>query len=253
MPNFLCIDAGNTFVKSALYADDNAEKPLLFDVSESDLPNEHFIQNLFAHGKIRGAILCSVRESTDAIRALLQELRIKVLVLQSNTASPIINAYRSAETLGPDRFALAVGMAMRFPGSNCLAISAGTCITYNFVTANNAFRGGGISPGVNMRLRAMHHFTARLPQVTLPAQVSLLGYDTESSMSSGALIGAAAEIDGMLARYEAQFPGGFNAVLTGGDAELLLPHLKSRIFADPFLVMKGLHRILRHNAPYLFL
>lgn len=253
MPNFLCIDAGNTFVKSALYADNDAEKPLAVDVSDGEMPSEYFIQSLFNHGKIRGAILCSVRENTDAIRALLEELRIKVLVLNANTASPIINAYRSSDTLGPDRFALAVGIATHYGGSNCLAISAGTCITYNFVTANNTFRGGGISPGVKMRLRAMHHFTAKLPQVSLSEQVKLLGYDTESSMNSGALIGAAAEIDGMLARYEEQFSGGFNAVLTGGDAELLFPHLKSRIFADPFLLMKGLHRILRHNAPYLFL
>ncbi len=253
MPNFLCIDAGNTFIKSAVYADTNADKPLAFDVSEGELPNEHFIQALFGHGKIRGAILCSVRENTDALEALLAELRIKLLKVAANTPSPIINAYRSAGTLGPDRFALAVGIADRFPGTNCLAISAGTCITYNYVAANNAFRGGGISPGLKMRLRAMHQFTAKLPQVSLQGDAPLLGYDTESSLRSGALVGAAAEIDGILARYESQFAGGFNAVLTGGDAELLLPHLKSRIFADPFLIMKGLHRILRHNAPYLFI
>lgn len=253
MPNFLCIDAGNTFLKSAVYADNNLEKPLSFDVSEGELPSEYFIQTLFEHGKIRGAILCSVRDNTDALEALLSELRIKFIRVGPNTPSPIINAYRSAGTLGPDRFAMAVGIADQFPGTNCLAISAGTCITYNFVAANNAFRGGGISPGLQMRLRAMHHFTAKLPQIPLAGDAPLLGYDTESSLRSGALIGAAAEVDGILQRYEAQFSGGFNAVLTGGDAEVLAPHLKSRIFADPFLLMKGLHRILRHNAPYLFL
>lgn len=253
MSNFLCIDAGNTRIKSALYASNDSSKPLLYDVSEGELPTENFLNNLTSFGKIRGAILCSVRENTGALQGLMTDLKIKLLQLGPNTPSPVINAYRSAGTLGPDRFAMGVGIAAQFPASNCIAISAGTCITYNFVASNNAFRGGGISPGVAMRLRAMHEFTAKLPEVALAGDVHLLGYDTESSMRSGALIGAAAEIDGMIARYEAQFGSGFNVVLCGGDAETLLPHVKSRIFADPFLLMKGLHRILSHNAPYLFI
>ncbi len=254
MSNFLCIDAGNTRIKTALYASGDSSKPLAVDVSEGDAPNDDFLRQMLAFGKIRGAILCSVRTNTDAIQSILGELRIKTLVLGPNTPSPIINAYRSAGTLGPDRFAMGVGIATQFPNSNCIAIGAGTCITYNFVASNNAFRGGGISPGVAMRLRAMHEFTDKLPEVALAGDTPLLlGYDTESSMRSGALIGAAAEIDGMIARYETQFGGGFNAVLCGGDAEVLLPHVKSRIFADPFLLMKGLHRILSHNAPYLFI
>ncbi|RYD51844.1 MAG: type III pantothenate kinase [Sphingobacteriales bacterium] len=253
MANFLCIDAGNTALKSALYQDAGSARPLAFERTEGLLPSEPFIRQLLDHGKIRGAILCSVIADSTPIETLLRELHIPLLKLTPQTNVPLINAYRSSDTLGPDRLALAVAVAEQFPKADCLAVSAGTCITYNFVATNNAFRGGSISPGLSMRLRAMHQFTAKLPEVALDDRAPLLGYDTESALQSGALIGAAAEIDGMVDRYGERFPNGFNAVLTGGDADALLPHLKSRIFADPFLLLKGLHRILRHNAHSLSL
>jgi type III pantothenate kinase len=101
-----------------------------------------------------------------------------------------------------------------------------------------------------MRLRAMHEWTDKLPQVEAEGEVLLLGYDTATCMRSGAIYGMASEIDGMVNAFAAQYPD-FNAVLTGGDAALLGNKLKSKIFADPDLLMKGLNLILKHNVPQL--
>jgi type III pantothenate kinase len=253
MPHFLCLDIGNSFVKAASFSKDEARVP---PAEVLHIPTTDFspgvLQEVVAAHRPEKAIVCSVgaTDGTDVVD-FLKAQGVPTLLFGPRTPLPISNAYRSSDTLGLDRLALAVGLAMEHPESNVLAISAGTCITYNFVTHKSAFRGGLITPGLHMRLEAMNHFTARLPLVPLAGDVPLLGYDTESSMRSGAILGAAVEIDGLVARYKIQYPEGFNAVLTGGDAAQLAPHLKSGIFADPFLLMKGLYRILSHNALFV--
>jgi type III pantothenate kinase len=118
------------------------------------------------------------------------------------------------------------------------------------VLKNRPFRGGAISPGLQMRLDAMHQLTDKLPEVSLDGELLLLGYDTSTCMRSGAVFGMTAEIDGMLESFSSQYPD-FNAVLTGGDAPYFANKIKSKIFADPDLLMKGLNLILKHNVPQL--
>ncbi len=253
MSSYLCLDIGNSFVKAVCFPADKPEAPpvVALPIPTTDFSPDALLKVVEAYRPSK-AIVCSVgaTDGSDVV-AFLKEQGIPTLLFSPRTPLPISNAYRSSDTLGLDRLALAVGGAMEQPNSNVLAISAGTCITYNFVTYKSAFRGGLITPGLQMRLEAMAHFTARLPPVPLAGDVPLLGYDTESSMRSGTIMGAAAEIDGLVERYKMQYPEGFNAVLTGGDAATLAPHLKSGIFADPLLLMKGLYRILSHNALFV--
>lgn len=240
---FLCIDWGNTQVKAALFTDDGQlSNRWQFDTPPS--PEDLSARLREAPAAI---ILSATGEVPEATRTWLQEQAF-FLNLTGNTRTPLINAYYSQDTLGPDRLAAAVAMQHQYPEGNNLVICAGTCITYNFVSHQNTFRGGAIAPGVQMRLDAMHQFTARLPQVDAYGYTLLLGYDTETCMRSGALMGAAFEIEATVAAYRAQYPL-FNAVLTGGDAPLLARHLKSGIFADPDLILKGLYLILKQHAP----
>src|SRR5690606_6676325 len=101
-----------------------------------------------------------------------------------------------------------------------------------------------------MRLQSMHEHTDKLPEVPVAGELLLLGYDTATSIRSGAIYGMAAEIDGMIAAFAAQYPD-FNAVLTGGDAPFFEDKLKSEIFADPDLSLKGLNLILKYNVPQI--
>jgi type III pantothenate kinase len=106
--------------------------------------------------------------------------------------------------------------------------------------------GGSISPGMEMRFRAMHQFTARLPLVNAHWNVPLIGYDTVTNLQSGVVLGMAKEIDGIIEAYKEKF-GNFNALLTGGDTHLFQSHLKNKIFADPHLIFKGLYAISQNN------
>jgi type III pantothenate kinase len=240
----LCIDWGNTLVKASIFNNDE----IISSKSFTEADAQHEILSLINEHHPSKAILSAVVDNAILVEQLVKEHVKSFIKLDSRTTLPIINAYTTAGTLGTDRVALATAAYMLNPGKNSLVISLGTCITYNFVQKNRTFRGGAISPGMQMRLKAMHSFTDKLPEVSADGELLLLGYDTETCMRSGAIFGMVAEIDGMIREFESQYPD-FNAVLTGGDAALFAGKLKNRIFADADLLMKGLNLILNYNVP----
>jgi len=239
----LCVDWGNSTIKAAIFNNDTIQKIFVFTEDEA---NKKIASIIDLYHPEKG-ILCSVANHGTEFEFILKEHIKSFVVLDSHTRLPINNAYATPETLGPDRIALVVAAHVLNPTKNNLVISAGTCITYNMVNKNRTFRGGAIAPGLNMRLKAMHEFTQKLPEVALKGDYPLLGYDTESCMKSGAFYGTVSEIDGMIREFESQYPD-FNAILTGGDAQILASKIKSKIFADPDILLKGLNLILNYNV-----
>ena len=120
-------------------------------------------------------------------------------------------------------------------------------MTYNFINTQNEFLGGGISPGMTMRMKALNNFTAKLPVTDPEWNVPLVGYDTKTNIQSGVVLGLAHEIDGFIDAYKLKYRA-FNVLLTGGDLVHLAPHLKNLIFADPDLLFKGLYAISEING-----
>ena len=161
---------------------------------------------------------------------------------------PFTTPVGKPETIGADRLALAAAAVYFYPGKNNLVIGSGTCITYNFINKKNEFIGGSISPGLEIRLRSLHDYTAKLPLIKADWNVPLIGYDTNSNILSGVVIGMAKEIDGFIDAYAEKF-GNFNSLLTGGDIAHFASHLKNKIFADPELIFKGLYAISEVNNP----
>jgi type III pantothenate kinase len=149
--------------------------------------------------------------------------------------------------MGADRLAIAAAAVYLFPKKNNLAIGLGSCITYNFINCDHQFLGGSISPGMEMRFKAMNYYTAKLPLAKANWNVPLIGYDTATNLQSGVVLGIAKEIDGMIDQYEERF-GNFNVLLTGGDIAFFEPHFKNKIFANPDLLFKGLYAISKVNA-----
>jgi len=241
----LCVDWGNTSVKAAIFDNDVLQKQFAFSPGAA-LEKVSSMMEAFQPVK---AILCSVVHHDDELHHLMKSKIKSTIRLDAYTRTPINNAYLSPENLGPDRLALVVAAHMQHPTKHNLVISLGTCATYNLVQKNKTFRGGAITPGLHMRLKAMHTLTDKLPDVGLEGDLALLGYDTETCMRSGAVFGLAAEIDGMIQAYETQYPD-FNAILTGGDAPYFATKIKSKIFADPDLLLKGLNLILNYNVAY---
>jgi len=166
--------------------------------------------------------------------------------LDHHSKIPITTPVGKPETIGADRLGLVVAAVDLFPNKNNLVIGLGTAITYNFINKYHEFLGGGISPGMEMRFKSLHTFTALLPLVEKDWNLPLVGYDTRTNILSGVILGMAKEIDGMIDAYAEKY-GNFNVLLTGGDAPYFVYHLKNKIFADPNLIYKGLYAISEVN------
>ncbi|HCY90543.1 MAG TPA: type III pantothenate kinase [Chitinophagaceae bacterium] len=240
MINTLCLDCGNTRLKAAIFhGDQMIQERVLTDGSPET------ITGLLQEFEPQRSILASVINHDPEIESLLDN-QTKFHKLSALTKLNFSTPVGKPETIGADRLALAAAAVHFFPGRNNLIIGLGSCITYNFINQYHQFLGGNISPGMDMRFRAMHEFTAKLPLVQAEWNIPLLGYDTKTNMQSGVILGMAGEIDGMIERYAARF-GNFNVVLTGGNSAYFASLLKNRIFADFNFLFKGLYAISEIN------
>lgn len=240
MDTTLCFDFGNTRLKCGVFY--GGELVEVFSIADSS--NES-IEDLVKKFKPKRSILSSVIDHDAEIEKILAHATF-FHKLNSQSVLPFTTPVGKPETIGADRLALAAAAVHFHKGKNNLVIALGSCVTYNFINKYNSFVGGSISPGMEMRFKALNAFTAKLPLVKADWNFPLIGYDTRTNILSGVIIGLAEEINGTIDKYEEKFTN-FNVLLTGGDACYLAPHLKRKIFADPDLIFKGLYAISEAN------
>ncbi len=236
----LCFDFGNTRLKCGVFVIDR-----LMEVLTLEDHNNETINKLLDKYKPESTILSSVIDHNTEIEKVLAA-RSSFVKLDSSTKLPFTTPVAKPETIGADRLALAAFAVFFYKGQNSLVISLGSCITYNFINKYNSFNGGSISPGMEMRFKALNTYTAKLPLVKADWNFPLIGYDTYTNILSGVLLGMSAEIDGIINEYKEKFEN-FNVLLTGGDTVNFVQHLKNKIFADPYLILKGLYAISKYN------
>lgn len=237
----LVLDFGNTLKKAAVFQGDSM---LESQYSSSDIVTiiEAFKQK---YPQMKRAILSTVVHIDLHLLHYLKQ-NFQFLLFNHETAIPIKNAYKTPITLGKDRIAAAIGAFKKFPNQNVLIIDAGSSITYEILTQDAEYLGGAISLGIQLRAKALNHFTDQLPLVEPRLQVKLVGDDTESCLQSGIVNGAIAELSAMIQGYENQFSD-LKIILTGGDAIYFEKSLKYNIFASENLVLEGLNYILDYN------
>ena len=236
----LCFDFGNTLLKCGVFIIDR-----LTEVVSLENDQQQTIEKLLDKYKPECTILSSVIDHPKEIEKLLAE-RSSFVKLDFSTKLPFTTPVSKPQTIGADRLALAAFAAFFYKGQNNLIIALGSCITYNFINKYNSFNGGSISPGMQMRFKALNHYTAKLPVVEADWNFPLIGYDTQTNILSGVLLGMVSEIDGIIDAYKEKFEK-FNVLLTGGDTANFAQHLKNKIFADPYLILKGLYAISKYN------
>lgn len=238
----LIIDVGNSLVKSAVFQRDEYLKT--YWASLKDFP-EKFQEIKKEYPEIRFSIVSSVVKDISWIEEVLKK-ETRLFVLDEEIKLPFKNKYATPQTLGKDRIALVAAGAKQYQNKNLLIIDAGTCITFDFKNDKNEYLGGAISPGLEMRFKALHQFTANLPFVEFEGEAHLIGDSTQNSILSGVVNGAVAEIDGLIERYRVENKY-LTVILTGGNAQFLSKRVKNSIFANPNFLLEGLNYILESN------
>jgi len=239
----LIIDIGNTLAKLAIFDDEQ-----IIEIIASENLTQPLLEHLFEKFPgITSAILSSVKDYDSHIDPYLQS-KTRFLKFDHLTPLPFANNYHTPETLGKDRLAAVAGIAEVYTELHVLVIDAGTCITYDLFSSEKGYLGGAISPGIQMRFKALNTFTGNLPLINsdLKESVELIGKTTKGSILAGVKRAVINEVDGMIAEYRQTF-GDIKTVVTGGDINYFDKYLKNSIFAAPNLVLIGLKKILDFN------
>jgi len=238
----LIIDQGNTQFKVALFNDNELFKRESFEYSQIKqffdwLKNN---SNLSLNLIVSSVVDTPIQFNTDFNI-------INKIILNDKTPLPILNQYKTPQTLGNDRIANAVGAWTLNPNKTSLVIDLGTCVKYDIVNYKGEYLGGNIAPGLKMRYQSMHQFTDQLPLINNYDLKTDYGVDTKSSLQAGVQLGLLHEIDGFIDRYTTQF-NGLTIFMTGGDLKYFDKSIKKHIFANPNLTLIGLNEILRYNV-----
>lgn len=239
----LIIDIGNSVSKGAVFE----RQSCIYKLTRDIIKAADLLDLLRDYPDIDRSIISTVRKEEPSFAGLLRDKGVRVLLLDHLTPLPIKNCYTTKETLGYDRIASAVEANARFPGQDILIIDMGTAITIDFISSENEFLGGNISPGLLMRFRSLHEYTGRLPLVEPADQDALLGDDTECAIRAGVQNGIIFELDGYINEQKKRYPR-LQVLMTGGDAVFFDKKLKNSIFVDLNLNLFGLHRILEYNV-----
>jgi type III pantothenate kinase len=238
----LAVDIGNTKIKLAVFEND-------VKIFSTSVPREKAVETaeeiFLQHPKISDSVLSVVGKDDEKLFLWLKH-HTRVVEIDRETTMPFINKYATPHTLGVDRMVLAAGATLAYPGQNRLVIDAGTCITYDFVSAQDEYLGGAISPGLQLRYNAMHTFTAKLPLLYPEMPENYTGNSTETSLHAGAVFGLLYEIEGFISAYVQQYQQ-LTVILTGGDADFLAKRLKNTIFANSNFLLESLNRLYKYS------
>jgi len=238
----LVVDVGNTLVKYAIF---DHEKLLVDQTSESGLYLTKIKELFEVFPKIEHAILSSVGD-LDKKQFEILSLFCKTHILSDGSRVPYKNGYATPQTLGVDRIALVASAYYKYPKTDVLVIDMGTCITYDVITRHGEYLGGAISPGLNMRYKAMHQQTQKLPLLEPEFPMDFIGDSTNNSMHNGVVQGICHELDGTIDQYKNRFEH-LTVILTGGDSHFFAKRLKNSIFANSKFLLEGLNYLLEYN------
>jgi len=233
----LIIDIGNTKIKFALFRGQTL-------LVKGDGNSEDF-EDFLKGKKVSNTIISSVAKS-DKIERILNKNNLNFIQLSHETVIPILNKYTTPKTLGDDRLANVIGASSLYPNRNVLTIDCGTCIKFDSIV-NGEYLGGAISPGLQMRFKALNHFTNGLPLIESQEIDFLIGDSSKNSILSGVINGCIQEIEGVIAQYHTIYEN-LTVILTGGDASFFDKELKSNIFVESKLTLIGLNEILIYNS-----
>lgn len=233
----LVIDIGNSAAKFAVF-DGNGI------VCRETSPNDDLapLGRLLASHDIRRSIVSTVAGLKGEARAQLGSAGLPALLLDEASAAEFNRRHGLPPEMGSDRLAAIAEARAEYPGRDVLVVDSGSCITYEFISRSGAYLGGNISPGIYMRLAAMHSGTELLPAVSLAGDTPMIGYDTCTAMRAGSVWGANYEIEGYIRRWRRDRPG-MLAVIAGEGFTDIDPGGAEIVF-DRDLVLKGLRRIL---------
>ncbi|GGD79388.1 type III pantothenate kinase [Lacimicrobium alkaliphilum] len=240
IPEYLCLDIGNSRVKYAMVT-----KREVTDTGI--LTDQNHLQQLLV--KSEGVYIASVGQ-TEYVAELIKVIQSSncryELLSTSTQVQAIAVAYNNPAKLGLDRWLAMLG-ARRFSSRPFAVLDIGTAITCDFVDVGGQHLGGWICPGIQLMRQSLAKNTARVTTNQQQWYVGDIGKDTEECVDSGCLVMAKGIIDRADLWMKNQFSD-YDLFICGGDCDLLLPEFVSGIRHIPDIIFYGMMQFISEKA-----
>jgi type III pantothenate kinase len=190
-----------------------------------------------------------VPAQTELLRKAMGRLvEGRVFIVEPGSELPIRLEVDEPRTVGADRIVNTLAAAQIFR-RDTIVVDLGTATTYDCITADGAFVGGVIAPGLLAGQEWLAGRTAKLPRVELRPPERVIGTRTETCLQAGIFYSAVDAIDGIVRRIRAEWdrPEAL-VVATGGFAPTLALHSSTIERVEPYLTLVGLELAGRHMA-----
>jgi type III pantothenate kinase len=237
----LVIDIGNSGTKVAFFRND-----IKTVISRYEKVTGTILKKILSENNFERAILSSVKDIPGYVVKILTEEIHYLHILSYKSRFPFSIEYKTPQTLGTDRLAAVAGAFKLFPGSGFLIIDAGSALTFDYFDGSK-YLGGNISPGIDMRFKALNKFTGKLPRVFLADEFSSPGNSTSDAIIAGVVTGVIYEINEYIRTFE-QKNKNLKIILTGGDGNYIKERIPDKCIYSPDIVAEGLNLILEYNA-----
>lgn len=251
----LVIDAGNTNITLGAYKDRDlvfvsrlsTEKNHTADQFAMDL-NSVFVLNKMEGSSFKGAIISSVvPEITRALMTATEKVTgCTPLVLGPGVKTGLNIRIDDPSVLGADLVATAVAALNKYE-LPCLIADLGTATKVSAISADGAYLGCSIAPGVSLSLNALANGASQLSSISLKVPDHSIGTNTLDSMRSGLIYATVDGIDGIFDRMEAEMGTKVNTFVATGGLGGILTACKHEVVSDPNLILEGLRIIYDKN------
>lgn len=186
-----------------------------------------------------------VPSATTALVGMARSrLGTEPLVIGPETAGGVRAEVDNPREVGPDRLANTAATFARY-GGPAIVVDFGTATNFDVVSADGAFLGGAIAPGLAVALNALTGRAARLSAVDLVLPERAVGTNTTTNLQAGAVLGHLAMVEGLVARIRAELGTDAPTIATGGLAAIFAGATAALTYHDPDLTLDGLRLIYR--------
>ncbi len=247
----LLLDIGNTSTKIATY---NIKTNKLSNYKSYVSCKKKTVSNILVYNKnknIKFVLVSSVVPSIyRIIKSTLKKSKIKVYELKDKIIKKKIKInLKKKFQVGSDRIANVIG-SLNYYKKNCVILDFGTTTTFDIADMTNVYQGGIIAPGINLALKSLNKFTAKLPLISLSNQKNVIGKDTRSAINSGVFIGYTCLINGILEKIRSQTKKKYLVILTGGYSKIFKNKINFKTVINKNITLYGLGVIVNHNKKF---
>jgi type III pantothenate kinase len=237
---WLLIDNSNTRTKFSL-GDSEHLLPWRGVLPTSGVSRES-LALLLAGIEFTGVMVCSVVPAKAEILRGFFEGKYPLHFLDHASPLGLGIDYPQPSQIGADRLANSAGVLSRH-GVPAIIIDFGTAVTFDVISAEPAYCGGVIAPGLGAMSGYLSRRTALLPEIELVEPDSAIGKSTTHAMQVGAVFGYRGLVKEILARICRELPGKPRIVATGGDAALIAKGVTEIETVDPDITLDGLRQV----------